>query len=86
MLFPPAAEIYLNGFDLRALAGILSFVSFNVALVDVKFALYKVNLRSLVCSGVQVEAFCDVKNTPLYGCLVTLLSLSIKSKPPVSAI
>ena len=46
-------------------------------------ALFNVNLRSLFCSGVHVEAFCDVNNTPLYGCFETLSLAFCKSNPPI---
>ena len=64
-LDPPEVDTYLNGLFFNALAGTASFVKVSDAVLEVKLALNKVNFKSLVCSGVHVDAFCDVKNTPL---------------------
>ena len=57
-----------------------SFLGWIVSLTNVtsfsavtsNCALFKVNLRSLLWSGVHVEAFWDVKNEPPWGCLLIL--------------
>ena len=61
-----------NGFNPSVFRGTASFTKLTSADEPVNEALFNLNLRSLFCSGVQVEALAEVKNTPSNGCLVIL--------------
>ena len=51
-----------------------------MALDDVlNVALNIVNIKSLVCSGVHVDPFCDKNNDPSVGCLAILCDVVPKT-------
>ena len=82
----PLFCVVVSGLAGNVLFGITSLTKVISECVDIsKSALFKVNLRSLDCSGVQVDAFAELKKTPLYGCLVILSAVFVTSKAPISA-
>ena len=79
---PSVLDIGLRG---KFLAGISSCTRVISAPELLNTHLFNLNFKSLLCSGVHVEAFCEVKNTPPYGCFVILFVVFVKSNPPISA-
>ena len=72
---PLALDSKISGSTPNSFTSIVSFERIAVTLLlesPTNEALFNLNLRSLFCSAVHVEAFCDVKNTPLNGCLLIL--------------
>ena len=66
---------------------ISSFVNARVPVeFVVKFARYNVNFISSACIAFHVELFCDLNNTPRYGCLETNLLPPPTSTCPISEI
>jgi hypothetical protein len=82
----PVFCVVARGLPPSFLGGNISLVNVNVDDEPLNEALFNLNFKSLLCSGVHVEAFAELKNTPLYGCFVILSDVFVTSNPPISAI
>ena len=67
-LTTPEVSVVLIGFCFSVLASSVLFARWTVPVTWLNSALLIVNLISSFCSVVQVEPFCDLNNTPAYGC------------------